>query len=440
VNVNFGAGAVTKIGQVSGGSFTAFATFDNGGSNKLTLTGNAIFGSNVRLGGTSLSPTDAAITLGVFGSTLPEISFYRSGGTTDQKIWQWHADDTSMNLRAVNDANNQANYAIRFIRSGYTMKSVQLFGLTAPINTYNVLVHGLTDSAIYQVPLSSFGATTIYNGNGTLSAERNVSSGGFTLRFDGANNSDTIMTINNSGTSGIGAYAFGSLKGMDIQSTNLGLYVFGTTQGMQVKSSTNEAIFAQSDGMRAAKLATNLAATNTVDEVLNIQRVVNAGVGADGIGAAITLSAENTSGTQVTTAQLVGKFTTATSGAEISQFSVVGVNSSSTNTILTIDGDGTYKTFGKRIIPVTVSSAGTLNIGNSEGYVFSGTTTTWTLPAISGNTGVKYYIKNRGSGSITLNSNAGGNDIYDTSATNTLTITAGTSKVLVNDGTYWTVQ
>jgi len=90
---------------------------------------------------------------------------------------------------------------------------------------------------------------------------------------------------------------------------------------------------------------------------------------------------------------------------------------------------------------VNVSSAGTLTISNLySDWVFSGTTTTWTLPAVSGNTNVKIYIKNRGSGNITLNSNAGGNDIYNTSAVNTFSITPGQAFILVNDGTYWLVE
>lgn len=292
----------------------------------------------------------------------------------------------------------------------------------------------------FKITQAGGGGNTIYTGDGTLAAERTVSSGGFTLRINGANNSDTLVSVTNTGTNGIGLFSSGTLMGANVNSTNLGLFVFGTAQGMQTKSTNGEGIFAQSDAIRAGKFVTNLSATNTVGEVLNLQRAVNGDVGANGVGAAITFSAENTLGSQVTTAQFIGKFTDATSGAEVSQISLVGVNNSATNTVLTIDGDGSFTTFGRRIMNVSVSSAGTLTLGSSEGYIFSGTTTTWTLPAVSGNTGVIYYIKNRGSGNITLNSNAGGNDIYDTSATNTLTISAGTARILVNDGTYYTVQ
>ena len=87
-----------------------------------------------------------------------------------------------------------------------------------------------------------------------------------------------------------------------------------------------------------------------------------------------------------------------------------------------------------------VSSAATLTIGNSATtYVFSGTTTTWTLPAVSGNTSKVFFMKNRGSGDITLN-RAGADNIYDTAAVTSITITPGQSIMIQNDGTYWLVM
>ncbi len=87
-----------------------------------------------------------------------------------------------------------------------------------------------------------------------------------------------------------------------------------------------------------------------------------------------------------------------------------------------------------------VSSAGTLTIAHGNFYSFTGTTTTWTLPAISATvTGImnKIVIKNRGSGAITLNSNSG-STIYTTSAVGTLNIAAGSTVTLYPDGTYFT--
>lgn len=89
---------------------------------------------------------------------------------------------------------------------------------------------------------------------------------------------------------------------------------------------------------------------------------------------------------------------------------------------------------------VTTSSAGTLTLGTGIVYVFTNTTATWTLPAVSGTTGRVYFLKNRGSGNVTLGTNAAANELYDTAATNTLTILPGQSIMLISDGTYFLVN
>lgn len=93
----------------------------------------------------------------------------------------------------------------------------------------------------------------------------------------------------------------------------------------------------------------------------------------------------------------------------------------------------------QRIGTLNISSAASLTLTYGADYVFTGTTTTWTLPAISSVTTGRFYnirIKNRGTGAITLNTNGGGNTLYTTSAVNTLTINAGEAYTLMPDGTY----
>lgn len=91
-------------------------------------------------------------------------------------------------------------------------------------------------------------------------------------------------------------------------------------------------------------------------------------------------------------------------------------------------------------VSMKLVSAGTLTMDSDVGafthYIFTGTTSTWTLPTTKVvNEVIK--IKNRGSGTITLNS--GASDIWNTSATNTLAITANSAYELLWDGTYWNV-
>ncbi|HXH36905.1 MAG TPA: hypothetical protein VNJ54_21190 [Plantibacter sp.] len=81
------------------------------------------------------------------------------------------------------------------------------------------------------------------------------------------------------------------------------------------------------------------------------------------------------------------------------------------------------------------------NLGMADFFVFTGTAAaTWTLPTV-GNAaaGADLTFKNRGTATLTINSNAGGNDIFDTSAAASITVAAGASLHLICDGTYWNV-
>lgn len=94
------------------------------------------------------------------------------------------------------------------------------------------------------------------------------------------------------------------------------------------------------------------------------------------------------------------------------------------------------------VIRTVVSSAGTLAIATtSNNYVFNGTTTTWTMPVVSGNINWVMLITNKGSGDITLNSNSGGNDIWKAgTASSTITIMPGETNRIVCDGLTFNVS
>jgi hypothetical protein len=283
-------------------------------------------------------------------------------------------------------------------------------------------------------------ATTLYSGNGSLAGDRNVSSAGFTLRIDGANNSDTLLSVTNTGTSSTGLYSIGSLFGVDAQSANVGLRAFGTVTGLLATGDGSEGAVIKSNAIRGATIQSVPSSTNTVVEVLRIERGSSGGAGGNGIGGRIDFYNKASDNSSNMSNQFISSFTNATVGSRTSTLSVTGVDNASTNTILTIEGDGSLTTIGKRTIGVATSSAGTLTLGNSEAYVFNGTTTTWTLPAVSGTTGRIYYLKNIGSGTITLNADSGNNEIYSTSAVNTYAVTAGSAIIAISNGTYWTIN
>lgn len=88
----------------------------------------------------------------------------------------------------------------------------------------------------------------------------------------------------------------------------------------------------------------------------------------------------------------------------------------------------------------SVSNANITMLVTVPHYSFDGSTATWTLPTIAASDGYTFFIKNRGSGNLTINTSGGGSEIYDSAATNSITVSAGASVILHNDGTYFTTQ
>lgn len=72
-------------------------------------------------------------------------------------------------------------------------------------------------------------------------------------------------------------------------------------------------------------------------------------------------------------------------------------------------------------------------------WPFAGTAAaTWTLPSLLTNKGMEVLIKNRGSADLTVQ-RAGSDQLYTTAAVTSITVAAGASARIVNDGTYWLV-
>jgi len=90
-----------------------------------------------------------------------------------------------------------------------------------------------------------------------------------------------------------------------------------------------------------------------------------------------------------------------------------------------------------------VSSAGTLALttdGSINYFTFTGTTTTWTTPPIASNTKKRVVIINQGSGNITLDSNLGANDLWESGVlVNSVTLIPGQTVSIYNNGINWTI-
>lgn len=88
---------------------------------------------------------------------------------------------------------------------------------------------------------------------------------------------------------------------------------------------------------------------------------------------------------------------------------------------------------------IVSGTAITMSVAN-EHQVFTGTTATWVSPTIAGNTWQKIFVKNRGTGILTINSNGGATDFYFTSAVASIQVNPGDAVILINDGTYWNIN
>jgi hypothetical protein len=147
-----------------------------------------------------------------------------------------------------------------------------------------------------------------------------------------------------------------------------------------------------------------------------------------------------TSGINYLTSDVLSASLAGGSGFTFTITSIIGVAgtqiyNTTTNTNNTYNG--TYWTQD-----LVASGASTLVLLNGIDYVFTGSTATWTLPTISATilgrqNAIK--IKNRGSGTITLNT-ASGSTLYTTAAVSTINIIAGAACELMPDGTYHLVM
>lgn len=94
------------------------------------------------------------------------------------------------------------------------------------------------------------------------------------------------------------------------------------------------------------------------------------------------------------------------------------------------------------VVPSLVrASSGTESFGMGvSDWVFTGTTATWSLPALSGTSGQVFYVKNRGSGNLTIDiTGAPGSFIFKTIAVASFILVSGSSARILSDGTFWNV-
>jgi hypothetical protein len=112
----------------------------------------------------------------------------------------------------------------------------------------------------------------------------------------------------------------------------------------------------------------------------------------------------------------------------------------STGLIALLSSSGVNMTGGISLGSMSELSGDQTLTGSKAWYAYTGSGgNTWTLPLLTNNQGRVYFIKNAGSGSVTI-SRASSDQIYDTSAVSTISIAAGAAVILYGGPSYWYKQ
>lgn len=389
---------------------------------------------------------------------------------------------------------NISNQGIKFIVNNSEIAQLEATGLQLNVvstgtNTDSVAV--FSNGLIKRVLQSSIGGSNFYTADGTFTSNRIVSFGGFSLNFNGntgfgtstisarvhslstteqlrlgydASNyssftisSSGVLTISPTGASTLisGGLAFGNAN------NNMGMpsSVGGST------TTLSQALIGGSSGLvyriveRGGTPATMTANYSYGTHVIGEAAVTEAGSGTHALLTQLAIKPLNVTAGAATVTDAATLYVEGAGNATVAGFNDAFRVSAGNSRF----GGDMYKasasfyssgqvsmmarntTTGRieEVLSSALTGNGNVSLGAGNDYFFTGTTATYTLPALSSNYIGRPFlitIKNRGSGNITVNSNAGGNDIYDTSAVNTMTILPGEARTFIQDSNYWNVE
>lgn len=142
----------------------------------------------------------------------------------------------------------------------------------------------------------------------------------------GAANAGFIVTNNSTGS---------ALKGV-ASGTGTGYGVWGT-------SADNYAIRGESVGIASGAFFTIDAVNNSILNGLIVDRQVSGTSAANGLGVSLDFNLESSTTISQQANTLISKWTNATHGSLVSEFSITGVNASVASTLFTLGGDGKLK-------------------------------------------------------------------------------------------------
>lgn len=364
-----------------------------------------------------------------------------------------HALSTTEQLRLGYDASNYGSFTTG---SGGEMAITATGGLNFPTG-----FRGGTESSNFQIAatvIAPASATARYQIGGATTTNYRIGEGSANTQSVGVGNSyvSHIIATQLANEAASGTHPLFSqfavkpltVTGGAATMTNAAtVYIAGASNA--TAAANNDALWVDAGSARFSKeIKAEFTQTGTgTDSVLVkdgsnvVKAVAQSSIGGGGVN--IYNSNGSLTGSRVVTQGIYDmEFLASNSRFDVTGASGMLLSTSTNNGLIQLSSGTNYIYLQGRVKQILVeNSASTLTLANARYYVFTGTTTTWTLPDLLTNVGLEYTIKNAGSGNITLQRAGAIDQIYNTAATNSITVAPGASVNVVAGNSYWyTVQ
>lgn len=179
---------------------------------------------------------------------------------------------------------------------------------------------------------------------GTLTKNTTITSNGYSLTINNTTNNVTPFVVTTNATSANAIEGIGtgtSSTGVSGTGAQKGVYGFSSGgYGLYGESTGGPGLFARSTNQSSGQFSRVNSSTNTVLQNLYLERTTT-GTAGNGIGQLIGFTTSTSNNLRVSN-ELISKWTDATDATRTSEFSITGVNSATTTTLLKISGAGVF--------------------------------------------------------------------------------------------------
>jgi hypothetical protein len=226
--------------------------------------------------------------------------------------------------------------------------------------------------------------------NGLTLVGKDVRLGGSTNTFTTVNTTGGIVQFSSSAVGSPTIAISNSSSSVNSQAIQVST---GAEQGINIGTTTGTALTIQTSGGMPILASNSSSTTNTVLPLIQLNRTTT-GTAANGIGQSIDFQNATTGSTRLSN-QIISKWTNATDASRTSEFSIVGIGSAATNTLLTLSGSGAARLNKYGVGTFTGTPTFALNV-DASGNVIEGT-----VGGGGGSTLTRQIITSGSSGTVT---------------------------------------